>query len=136
MEAPTGRQMSQPRPAPCASMISLKLRRPVTEMMSKSWARLNAKCSHRAELTSAPALLSSALRRFFTSGRQDPQLVPALVQDLSPPRSLQPPSQTAARMAPAVTLLQEQTLAASGSSLVAGPTPPLGRSQAFGSDPS
>ena len=64
IEATTGRQMSQPRPVPCAPMISLKVRSPVTETMSKSWARLNSKCSQSALLTvdarTSPARWSSA----------------------------------------------------------------------------
>ena len=73
IEATTGRQMSQPRPVPCAAMISLNVRSPVTRTMSKSWARLTAKCSQSALLTSTPDFSSSVVISFLTSGRQEPQ---------------------------------------------------------------
>src|SRR5215217_3628913 len=113
MEATVGRQMSQPRPVPCAPMMSLKLRSPVTRITSNSCARLSSKCSHRAALAVMPLFSSSADISCLTSGRHEPQLVPALVHAFTAPMSLQPSHETDSLTVPAVTLLHEQTVAAS-----------------------
>ena len=117
-------------------MMSLKARSPVTRMMSNSCARLTSKCSQSALLTAMPLFSSSVVISFLTRGRHEPQLVPALVHAFTAPRSVQPPSHTDSRISPAVTLLHEHTLAASGSSPVTGAPTPSGSSQAFGSEPS
>ncbi len=116
-------------------MISLKVRSPVTRTMSNSCARLTSKCSQSALLTSTPDFSSSVVISFLTSGRQEPQDVPALVHALTPPRSVQPCSVTAHRIAPADTLLQEQTPASSGRSAPGAGALPSGSSQAVGSEP-
>jgi hypothetical protein len=88
-------------------------------------------------LTATPAASSSVPTSFLTSGRQEPQLVPARVHAFTAPRSVHPSQRTASRIAPAETLLQEQTAASSGSSAEAGPpSAPSGSSQAAGSPPS
>ena len=72
-------------------MMSEKVVRPVIRTTSNSWARESSKCSHRALLTTVPDFSSSATISLRTSGRQEPQLVPALVHALTPARSVQPP---------------------------------------------
>lgn len=89
---------------------------PVTRTASYSCARDFSTCSQSARLTVTPAFSSSAVMSFLTSGTHEPQLVPALVQALTPARSVQSCSVTAARTVPAMTLLHEQTVASSGSS--------------------
>ena len=73
-----------------------------------------------------PCLASSVVTSFLTSGRHEPQLVPALVHALTAPRSVHAWSVTAPRMVPAETLLHEQTAASSGSSSSGAPPPPSG----------
>src|SRR5690606_22230082 len=83
--------------------------------------------------TAIPARSSSVPTIVLTSGRQDPQLVPARVQAFTPARSVQPCSVTAARTVPAETLLHEQTAASSGSSTDGAPPPSSGSRNAPGS---
>ena len=90
IEPITGLQMSQPRPVPCRPMISLNVVSPCTRTTSKSWARDSSKCSHSAVLTSTPDFSSSVVTSCLTSGRQEPQLVPARVHAFTPARSVQP----------------------------------------------
>src|SRR6266487_3823731 len=99
--------MSQPRPVPCRSTISLNVRSSVIRTTSNSSARDSAKCSHNALLTSTPALASSEFIKFFTIGRHDPHEVPALVLPHTDLMSLQPSSRTAHRIVPADTLLPD-----------------------------
>ena len=68
---------------------------------------------------------------------QDPHEVPARVQALTAATSWQACSPTASRMAPAVTLLHEQTVAGAGSSVCGRSAPaPSGTSHRAGSPPS
>ncbi|CPU65346.1 Uncharacterised protein [Mycobacteroides abscessus] len=97
--------------------------RSATRTASKSCARERSKCSHSAFETSTPARASSVVVIFLTSGRHDPQLVPARVHALTPARSVHPCSVTAPRIVPAPTLLHEQTVASSGSSRSGAPPP-------------
>ena len=104
-----GLQMSQPFPVPNFSIRPENFRISVAEMISKSSARDCGKCSHSALDCSTPCASSSCL----SSGTQEPQEVPALVQAFRPATSEQPPS-IAPHRSPLVTLLQEQIWAASG----------------------
>ena len=117
-------------------MISLNVPSSCTRTTSKSCARESSKCSHSALLTVTPDFSSSVVTSFLTSGRQDPHEVPALVHAFTPARSVQPSSLTAQRIAPALTLLQEQTFAASGRSVAGAGAAPSGSSHAVGSAPS
>ena len=79
IEAIAGLQMSQPRPRPCAATSSLKVVIPRTRTRSNSSCRLWSKCSHSAFGSATPDSASNCL----TSGTQEPQVVPALVQALT-----------------------------------------------------
>src|SRR3954468_22708920 len=136
IEATTGLQTSQPRPRPCWAITSLKVRSSLTRITSYSSARERSKCSQRAVLTSMPAASSSAVTSCLTSGTQLPQLVPARVQPLTAPTSVQPPSVTAQRIVLALTPLQEQTTASSGSAPRSAVARSAGSSQDAGFSPS
>jgi hypothetical protein len=123
MLATTGLQMSQPRPVPNRVTISLNVVSPATRTWSKSCARVEAKCSQSALLSVTPAASSSAPTRRLTSGRHEPHAAPAFVHALTPATSVHPSSVTADRMRPALTALQLQTSASSGSGPVAGRAP-------------
>src|SRR4051794_34885498 len=136
IEATVGRQMSQPRPSarvPNRSMTFENDETPLTRTASYSCARDRAKCSQRAVPTAMPCAASSVPTSFLTSGRHEPQLVPALVHALTAPRSVHAWSVTAPRIVPAETLLHEHTAASSGSSSSGAPPPPSGSRYAAGS---
>jgi hypothetical protein len=88
-------------------------------------------------LTLTPARFSSAFKRSVTSGTQEPQVVPALVQLFTAPTAVSFWSRIAPQMSPLLTLLQEQICAASGSAVTprpAGRSPfPAGRISISGS---
>ncbi len=127
--------MSQPRPVPCLSMSSLNVEISLTRTMSNSCARVTAKCSHRAVLTSRPSSAIWFSMSFLTKETHEPQLVPALVHCFTAAMSVHWWSVTAPRIVPAVTLLHEHTLASSGSELPLGGSMPSGSSHAVGSLP-
>ncbi len=129
-EATVGLHTSQPAPVPKRSRISSNERSCSTRTASNSSARVSAKCSHSAVDTSSPWAASSLSRVFFSSGTQEPQVVPARVQALTAPTSWHgsPSSpRTAARTVPALTLLQEHSVASSGRSESGTPSPPAAR---------
>src|SRR5688572_21466899 len=107
MEATAGLQMSHPRPVPNSPISALKEVTPRTRMMSKSSCREYVKCSQSALESLTPPSMSSCL----SSGTQEPQPVPALVQAFSEATSLHPPA-IALEMSSLDTAWHEQTCAA------------------------
>ncbi|BAS13333.1 hypothetical protein AHiyo8_16360 [Arthrobacter sp. Hiyo8] len=131
MEAIVGLQISQPAPVPYLARMSSKEVSSSTRMASKSSWRERLKCSHRALETSMPDFFSSPSRSFLSIGTQEPHWVPAREHVFSSPSSWtgalpsqEPQPLMASRTLPAATLLQEQRIASSGSSVSGRPRRP------------